>query len=474
MSNNSDIKQKVINTFKEVLNSYPKNPFEASKLDSEYRLLQTYNINEEKVYLAYKISSYHRLTKAVENLYPGQIDMGLVFKYVSEILQEWFELNEFKKAKNNPNQELERLAEKFIRNLEVKIKPNLVFLPIEGLEIDSPQGGLPLGNCLLFGNEATSDFMKLVRPEEEQPEANQRVFTLEKVEIDKIKAYFTYQITAHTQRAIERGEEEANLGLNILRLYKSSYYFHGNRDGIVRRMGLYGSLYTDGHSLVLATDLTRQGKQYPVTRQSLSAYEPMKVNAQFVNNMQVNGLNEINHLLKFSQKDNDIGNRFLRAITWYSKATYAYSVADSYLMYAIAIEALLSENRTPKETYANRIASLITSHKNDEWISPIGGHISSKFAEEFKKAKPGYERFKVIYSKVVELFGYRNDIAHGSVLDTEIEGIVLLDFETIVRNSILAFLKGGWNSFDDFKKWSEAQTNRWLLRAWWENLNKVV
>jgi hypothetical protein len=54
---------------------------------------------------------------------------------------------------------------------------------------------------------------------------------------------------------------------------------------------------------------------------------------------------------------------------------------------------------------------------------------------------------------VIQLFGYRNKIAHGQILDQDIDPLNLLDFETLVRNSILSFLIADWKKFRDFKQW---------------------
>ena len=68
------------------------------------------------------------------------------------------------------------------------------------------------------------------------------------------------------------------------------------------------------------------------------------------------------------------------------------------------------------------------------------------------------KRFNAIRERATELFAYRNDIAHGQVLDEEINPINPLDFETLVRNCILSFLVDHWESFADFEEWVDAST----------------
>jgi hypothetical protein len=165
-------------------------------------------------------------------------------------------------------------------------------------------------------------------------------------------------------------------------------------------------------------------------------------------------LSRINYLLCSLEpgKRTDTAGRLLRAINWFGKASTTSSVAESFLLYAVAAESLLSEGHTPKETYAKRIAALITRH-DIEVIYPWGGYLSSGFRKKLDDASSKNDRVTIINDRVIELFTYRNDVAHGMVLEDEIDPINLLDLETLARNSILSFVDGGWDTLGQFKTW---------------------
>ena len=59
----------------------------------------------------------------------------------------------------------------------------------------------------------------------------------------------------------------------------------------------------------------------------------------------------------------------------------------------------------------------------------------------------------VTRERVLVLFNQRNRIAHGALLENEIDTLDLVDFETLVRNSILSFVMKEWGEFREFKLW---------------------
>jgi hypothetical protein len=127
------------------------------------------------------------------------------------------------------------------------------------------------------------------------------------------------------------------------------------------------------------------------------------------------------------------------------------------MFYSISVEALLSEGRTSQNTYSNWMAALV-SQDSETTIYPLNGARSKQFSKKLHEAKDISEKFLVVKEHCLKLFDYRNDIAHGAILDKNIESVILLDLETLSRNTILAFLNGPWHSIKEFKEWYEQST----------------
>lgn len=451
MANHSDPKQKVINALKGIITSFKLIPFGMTNVDPSlkdgYLSTTIENVEGKSENLVFRTSLYDQLLDLAEKLYPGQLDDDLVSQFIIKSLKLW---NKTKRDESNINQQLEKFGEDFICDIENAIQPLKIFLPMEGLQIIGCEN-LTFGNCIFYENHANSEFMQVVRREQQ----DNNLLYLEEAEMRKIKSYVTYQVTAHAKRAMKRGIEEANLALSVLRLYIASYYEHENNRKVPTRMGIYGSLHKNEPTFVFYIDSTVPINEYlPGSRMSLKPLHPFQITCRNIKVINENGLSQINHLMGPAQEKNDIARRLRRAITWFAKATYANSKTESYLMYAMAIEGLLSEDRTSQEAYALEIASLVTCDKKDCLIYPIGGGLSNEFFQSLEMANSLGEKFNVIREKALKLFTHRNRIAHGAVLENDLkDDIDLLDFETLVRNSILAFAKRQWSDFSSFKKW---------------------
>lgn len=269
------------------------------------------------------------------------------------------------------------------------------------------------------------------------------------------------EICAHRKRAIERTKEITEETLDVLRLFLASYYRDIYRvPGVRRQMGVAGTLPRRKGSRVL-TVKTRgtTEKQIPRVSFEFENYKPYELTDEMIKEMKALGLSTLNSYLPCIDEAShgSLQIRLYRAMSWFSKGTTASKVADSYLMYAIAAESLLSEGRTPQGTYATWIASLVTRDE-DRFVYRLDGAISASLADRLKSASSLSKRFNIIRERATELFDYRNDIAHGQILDEDINPINLLDFETLVRNCILSFLVDNRESFADFKGWVEAST----------------
>lgn len=467
MPNNSELKRKILSAFKGFIITHKLKPSDIHTVRDRFTARddvkpkyrgswRTFSDEKnENFELYYEIKSHSRVLELVERLYSGQTDSDLVTRLMLDTLNEWIV-----EGKDIDNQhQLKNAGKKFLDSVESAIQPMLLFLPIEGLNFYNDHS-LSIGNCTLHNNHGNSDFVKIIEQDRKRYSRDLESGVKSKEEwTERVKSYFTYEVEAHPNRAIERGIEEANLTLNILRLYISSCYFDQKRN-MVRQMGLSGSLHFNERSRIFYVNPAKSIEdQFPGGRESRTIYKNIELNEELIEYMKENGLSRINYLVQSLQQNlegfegNDVARRLLIAITWFAKATTAKSAADSYLMYAIAIEGLLSKGRTRKETYATQMAALVTCVNEDCLIYPTGGYLSSEFAKQLKEAKSLNDRFDIVRKRILELFSYRNRIAHGAVMDDEVDDAYLLDFETLVQNSILSFVKKEWSIFKDFMDW---------------------
>lgn len=467
MANVSPSQSRAVDAFKGLITTYKLLPVSTdpkSVGDNYKNSWRTFtNSNGEDLELYYKDNLFLRTLDIVEKLYPGQTDRKLVSRKLRDAMGNWIV------SGNDPKDQaqLEEAAKNFLKSVEEKIQLRLVFLPVEGLETNS-NSSIQVGNCQLHNNYENSDFMKLIAADRKR---NAGLTSGDKDHyqwIKRVKSYFTFEIEAHSGRAIEQGIKETNLSLNILRLYLSSFYFHENSHSVVKRMGLSGTVHIDERSRVFYIDPTKKMEdQYPGGRESRSHNDRFEITPDFVTFMQVHGLERINYLIqsigKLDPEEEDIARRLLITITWFAKATRAKDRADSYLMYAVAIEGLLSEGRTAQEVYSNQIAALV-SCDDDRLIYPMGGYISLDFNKQLERANTVSDRANIIRERTFSLFKYRNRVAHGIVLDEEIEGANLLDFETLINNAILSFVMHNWANFKDFKLWVEKKNSGSAIR----------
>lgn len=388
-----------------------------------------------------------RLLDLIERLYPGQTYRRTVSQLLTRVTQEWMVTGGTKE--DQPG--LERGAERLLTLVQEHIRDFVVLVPVEGLDV-SFSHDVQLARCNLCRNTSQSDLQRAVT------QFRQRMQTDDESSLpaEEAPAYFKVNVQGQFRRAIERAGIEAELAMNVLRLFVSSFYFDvyqravPTRMGIVgtRREGRYGNMY-----------ILRKGvpvdDQTPGSHTSYQHFRSYKLDSALVAHIQAHGLDRINTHLTSIQQDGggETARSLLRAITWFGQATAAGSIAESFLMYAISIESLLLGNdRAHKETYGRRMAALVT-RANDPTIFPFGGPVSRRFASSLDAAVDAATVRAVVYERVVDLFNTRNHIAHGTKLEGEIKPLDLLDFETLVRNSILSFVDGEWSRLVDFKQW---------------------
>lgn len=395
---------------------------------------------------------FDRLVDLLDRLFSAQIGQQCVSDCLQEIVSEWIE-----KGHDDKNQEqLESAAEAFLTRVEEELYEFLVFVPIEGLKFNS-SSALKVARCLLYRNYDASRVMELVQC----PEDARLCKSYERITEahEQASAFFKVALSGHFERVAERAREEAELSLNVLRLLTGSYYHNiHKRSSIPRFMGIVGTRPRLGaHNSVLCVRVDQPAKwRRPGSSEQYQHPESVELERERLERLKNDFLPRINQLIGSpeSRAKHEIARRLLRVVNWFGKASTASTIAESFLMYAISIESLLSEGRTRKETYAKRIAALVTC---DERFSPKRYLLSSHFAEALHGSSTRSERFTVVYERVRRLFLRRNHVAHGRVLEDQIEVVDLVDLEVLVRNSILSFLDGGWDTLEQFKSWLDTQ-----------------
>lgn len=449
-------KQQIIDAFKGVVTTYKLGPesalLERGSIDPRFEPTGKYfHKGAECLELYCKVKTYSRVINFVERLYPGQVDVDLAYRLLIDVLFSWIA----EKEGSGNRSRLEEPGLDFLQKIESAIKPILVFLPLEGLIFNSDES-LALGNCELHSYHGSSSFAQAL---EQYARRYPRGETIQQDWNARVRSYFTFKTTAHPDRAVEQGIEEANLALSILRLFVSSYYLDEFDRRIVRRMGLLGTLHSNEKSRVFYINSSKSiEKQYPGAQMRRVLPKDYEIDPDSVALMQANGLNQVNYYIQSLRREgerNSIGRRLLKAITWFAKAASAKNTADSFLMYAISVESLLSTGRTAQRDYAIQMSALVTCDFDGCLIYPAGGDVSSSFGQHLKKASSVNERFNIVRERILKLFFYRNNIAHGAVIDGEVEIANLIDFETLAKNSILSFAKKEWGTFEDFKTWMQ-------------------
>lgn len=440
-------RSKIIAAFKGFVRTYklvPNNK-DLRLFDDEYsRTLKVFESDKEAFELFYKRSPYFRLLDLVARFFPDQTDNKFVSECLTDVITEWIE----KGYDINDQACLEQAAISFLNRVEQNIRTLIVLIPVEGL-VYARQNELQLARCRLCCNSFDSDLKKVILQHKEV------IFNTQS-SLEKVSAFFRVKLEGHSNRTVQNGKDEVELSLNVLRLFIGSYYFdiykQGSSPKLMGIMGTLASANLESNVFFIQPNMPIE-EQSPGFLEQYSYHKPFELNEKHWEALENSPLlQRINQVLCSTQTDKlGISRRLLRALGWFGKASKASNIVESYLMYAIAVESLLSEGRTLKETYAKRMAAL-TTRNSSKGIYPQGGYTSPEFAEKLEQTMSS-DRFIVVKDKVETLFRYRNDIAHGMVLGDEIEALNLLDLETLVRNSILSFIDGSWNNLNEFKVW---------------------
>ncbi|NLG49982.1 MAG: hypothetical protein GX552_07730 [Chloroflexi bacterium] len=450
-----DLERKIIDGLKGVLNTLRLVPFgETLEAENYQRTLQLFQCKDgELSELWVKRRDTERMQLLVEKRFPGKTDRKLVHKLLLKTAKEWIEAGH----QISEQAELKRLGIQFIAAVESEINDWVVYLPVQGLEGSLP-GDISLGACQLFQNTIGGELDLAIRGIEEYVDVGGTAEALTMNDLSRTAPFFfRVCVTAHTGRAVQNARGEAGLALSVLRLFVASYYRDRHLQGLPRDMGLAGTIPRGESSPALyLRDNIPLDKQYAGVQtegRGSFAYE-----VDFPGFVRANGsrLAQINAQIISSRRGiaTSLGRRLELAITWFAKGTSASSIAESFLMYAIAIEALLSQGRTSQHEYALRIAALVLRCGEDQNpFAPYGGLVSSQLHDRLLGHTDLSIRFDKLVERIDSLFDYRNQIAHGRMSEDELDAMELVDFETLVRCSLISFVDGGWRSVDEFAHW---------------------
>jgi len=436
--------------------SYKLEPIKAGPVDfgGEYlKTLKMFSDGDQLLELQTRRQELEHLVRLFQEMYPDQLHRSKVSDEIHGICEKWIEEGH----KVDSDSAIDQATDAAISAIEASIKPFRIVVPLSGLVFDSTEP-LDLAGAKLIRNHADSDVQVALEGIKEKVGQDDlyKVFS-------EAPAYLECEIEAQQKRAIEKAVEMAQSAIDILHLYIGSFYFRKYRDQSFDQEINIGRLAVPSEE----TDVLIFDSSKPTRGQLGGASFSRKIFVDFEVNRNVIGmmvdceLEKVNSLLaEASSKEKvHVSRRLLRAVNWFSKGTRAQSIADAFLMFCISIESMLSEGRTAQDAYAAWLASLIC-REEDVNLHPIGGYLSSEFARHLRNSSTLSERFNVVLARCKKLFDYRNNIAHGNLLDEEIKAHFLLEIETIARNAIFAFVQGGWETLPDFRQWYEKST--WL------------
>ena len=421
-------------------------------LEGEYhQTFRMFTSGDELLQLQYRRQEHDHLVALLQNSYPNKLDRITVSNTILDTCQRWIEND----CEISDDDAVREATDLLISAASESISSYHVLVPLQGLqiEVDKP---FPLAGSVLWKNSSNSD-MQLATNRLQDKVGKHEIYNV----FIKAPSYLECKTTAQHKRAIDNAVVLSEQALDVLRLYVASFYFDRFREPSTQQhIGIAGTIEPgDRINALILNPTMPYTEQIPGSSFHKIHFMDYVLTEKAAQAISMCHLSRVNTLISGAQeKDKDhIARRLLRAVSWFAKATTASSIADAFLMFCIAIEGLLSEGRTSKEIYSSWLASLICKEEGVN-ISPLGGYLSSEFAANLSKASSLTSRFQIVNERCLQLFNYRNLIAHGSVMDEEVNASTLLDIETIARNGILAFVQGGWSCLNEFKNWFDQST----------------
>jgi len=448
-------RSKVIEAYKGFVLSHrlePYDPKRANEAIEHHATFDFYESDDGPLQLFVYRLAHDRVINLLEELFPDQIDASFSSQKLMESLNAWIQSGH----EETDISSIELFASEFIETIASSIRDFTVYVPLYGIKLHDPRA-LDLGKCALLMNGYGSELRRLLDEKRDSLIVPEEMIK----PIERAPAFLKSTVRAHFKRAIQNAKLHAELSCHILLLLIGSYYFDRHRNLLGARQFSIGASLLDGGDRVFyslyeddRTGETRLGGSLDFARHDLFEidYNRIKIFKRL-------HLDRINVFMREGPHgdSSSIAKRIFLAITWFAKAASASSVSESFLCNAIALEALLSEGRTPQSTYASYIASLAT-RGTDDHLFPYPQPMSKEFANALHHSQTAAQRFESVRNRALELLRYRNRIAHGLEPHDGCDPVSQLDFEMLVRSAILSFIDGDWMDLAEFRKWENSNS----------------
>jgi hypothetical protein len=455
--------QPFLDAFKGFILSHKLEPYDAGKANSKGRYRATftfYDTDDGSKQLYIDTVAVARVLSLLEEIFPSEIDRDKAQQALFEKLDEWITSDP-----SDPSDQLitniESLGTTLVREIGSEIHRLVVYIPLYGINLEI-NDRIQIGNCILQRNNADSDFSKLVKKASEKEKIPKEAIEL----LEATPAVLSFHSNAHLKRAIINAKEEAELSCHILMLFFGSYYYNTYQSPRhPKRLSVGAPIFKHRDDIFLAAleedplNPDRTGWQ-----QEFSGQQSFLISRDSYELMVSLGLERINRLIQEASSANagEMSRRIKLAITWFGKSCSAGTIAESFIDNAIAIEALLTQGRTPQSKYAEDI-SMLVAREEEAGLYPMMQPISKDFSRPLFGAKDLRKRREVVRDRAQKLLSYRNQIVHGNLQFDLCDPLQQLDFEALVRNSILSFISGSWNTLRDFTIWkSSSEVTNWL------------
>ena len=330
--------------------------------------------------------------------------------------------------------------EKVVLDLNSNRVPQIVYVPIEGVDFDMPT--TTIGEVTLHRRNGASELDKVLQALESKTKRPWREL------LEHVKCYATITIKGDSEYVREIAVSKVAQVTHVLNLLLSSPRYQPSWARIqISRFIVNRASPTDrpendrlgielGHSgrRKLEMKLDQLGHLFGhIYDASFSAKPQWQRDKDSEEHIQ-RGLKELGDII---QENNEIRSRVKRAVAWYSRAVDADSEAEKYVNLAIALESMLVGDEG-KGRYA-------TTGSITQTISERAAFL---LGEDF-------DRRHKIERKVRELYGLRSMIIHTGIEPTK-EGVG--DMEELVRRIIFAFIGHDFDKWKDFREWVARQT----------------
>ncbi len=307
-----------------------------------------------------------------------------------------------------------------IESLRREAKQQIVYVPIEGLELE--QNELSLGAVQLYRHDQNSELSRAIQQIEERMGREQPTV---RDELAEVKCYATVNVFGDDDFVREEARSQVSESLHLLNFFLSSSLYQPHWARLRISQILINRTVPGGET---DQDLMGLRQSYPTDR-------PIELHGKAAKKLTEDTPRAI--IASFQPETrNEIAQRIRRAVTWYSKAVDGNSNEEKLVCLAIAIESLLigDEGAGPYTTEGG-----ITQN--------LGERSAFLLGETFE------DRVK-IDKKAKDLYGLRSKVVHRGENITPQQ---LAEMDRLVQGVIFAFADRGFSSWSEFRTWLAQQ-----------------